>query len=218
MKFIWLFLLLILLFSQIAAKAGRAGRQQLPRPGSPFPRPGSGDENDDRPVPGPWSQKGEQVPDVGRPAPGRQSGMGGGYAEEGRPVAGPWSTPGPAPERTSRPAGATAGRGGKTAATTRSRRYRKDEPAADGMPQTGRDGRRGGEVTANALRPDYSPERRPDGVSTATTAPPDRETCPEVSPGVCGGVRRLLSPGNLAAAVVLSEVLGPRGGRRTGRR
>ncbi|OAT82295.1 hypothetical protein [Desulfotomaculum copahuensis] len=217
MKFIWLLLLLIFIFSQIA-KAGRTGRQQLPRPGNPLPRPRSGDENDDRSVPGPWSQRGERVPEMDRPASGRRSGVDDGYAADGRPVAGPWSTSGPASERTSRPGGATARRGEKPAATTQPRRYRKDEPATDGMPQNVRDGRRGGEVTADPLRSDYIPERQADGMFAATTAPPDRETCPEVSPGACGDVRRLLSPGNLAAAVVLSEMLGPRGGRRAGRR
>jgi len=213
-----LILLLLFLLSRIVFRTGRGGREMPPRPGGPFPRPPS--EEVDSPVPGPWSTTGDAPAGQGRPAPGYRSRGAGDLPADDHPLDGPWNRPQPPPERprapSRSPAAGTAGEEKPDAVRYRRKREKKDAAGtAEGMAGERVNGGRAGE---EALPVDCaSPRARAQMPAAAAGAAVNGPVCPDAAPEVCGELQKMLSPGGLAAAVVLAELIGPRGGRRAGR-
>ncbi len=234
----WVFLLFIF-WTLFARDRGRSGRRYPGGPIPPFPRPDSREkpqddslrepwnyrEEEDLALPGPWSrrQEGADLPlpgpwgrrpeETDLPLPGpwdrRES------APEDVPLPGPWSRqeegplPGPWNRREGDPSGQVTGREkvrkAPAGVSRREQQERRPDPALEHKPE------RMTETKREARR--EHPVRDVPGVEDADQVFPEtRGSCPR--PVQCP----LLSRRNLAAAVILSEVLNSRGGRQARRR
>lgn len=234
----WAFLLFVF-WTLFARDRGRSGRRYPGGPIPPFPRPdarekpqdgslrepGNYGEEEDLPLPGPWSRRreGEDLPlpgpwgrgpeETDLPLPGpwdrRET------APEDVPLPGPWNRqeegplPGPWYRREGGPPGQLSGeeRAGKAPAGMSRREQHEYRPGSVLEHKPGQLL----ETKREACRERHV-ENVPGIVDADRVFPETRDSCPR--PVQCP----LLSRRNLAAAVILSEVLNSRGGRQARRR